>query len=67
LSYGYDIAEAHRRLAIYAEKILEGAAPGNLPWMQPTHYALTINLRTAAALRLAIPPSVLLRAEEVIR
>jgi len=67
LSYGYDIVEAHRHLAIYAAKILEGAAPGNLPWMQPTHYALTINLRTAAALRLAIPPSVLLRAEEVIR
>ena len=67
LSYGYDIAEAHRRLAIYAAKILEGAVPGNLPWMQPTNYALTINLGTAAALGLAIPPSVLLRAEDVIR
>ncbi|MCM2329318.1 MAG: ABC transporter substrate-binding protein [Lysobacter sp.] len=67
LHYGYDLVEAHRRLAIYAAKILEGTVPGNLPWMQPTNYALTINLGTAAALRLAIPPSVLLRAEEVIR
>ncbi len=67
LSYGYDIVEAHRRLATYVAKILEGSIPSTLPWMQPTRYALTINLRTAAALRLAIPSSVLLRAEEVIR
>lgn len=67
LSYGPDRADLFRRAAIYVDKILKGASPANLPVEQPTRFELVVNLRTAKALGLAIPESVLLQADEVIK
>jgi putative ABC transport system substrate-binding protein len=66
LSYGHDSNEPWRRAAAYVDKILRGASPADLPIQQPTKFELIINLRTAKALGLTIPPQLLDRADELI-
>jgi putative ABC transport system substrate-binding protein len=66
LSYGVDPIDIFRRAATYVDRILRGEKPGDLPVQFPTKFEMVVNLKTAKALGLAVPPSILVRAGEVI-
>ena len=67
MSFGPNYAEMHRRAAYFVDRILKGAKPADLPVERPTKFELVLNLKTAQALGLTIPPTILFQATEVIR
>jgi putative ABC transport system substrate-binding protein len=67
MSYGTHFEDLYRRAATYVDKILKGTKPADLPVEQPTKFALIINLKTAQALGITMPPSLLLLADEVLQ
>ena len=66
LSYGESVLAVFGRAAFLTKKILDGTKPADLPWEQPMKYSLVVNLRTAKALGLTVPPSLLLRSDKII-
>jgi putative ABC transport system substrate-binding protein len=66
MSYGPNVPELWKRAAVYVDKILKGAKPGDLPIEQPTTFELAINNRTAKAIGLTIPPSLVVRADLIV-
>ena len=67
MSYGIDLAEPFRHAAVFADKILKGTKPADIPVEQPTKFELVINLKTAKQIGVTIPPNVLARADRVIK
>jgi putative ABC transport system substrate-binding protein len=67
MSYGPDVVDNFRHAATFVDRVLKGAKTADLPFEQPTRYVFAINLKTAKTLGLAIPPSLLARADEVIQ
>ena len=67
MAYGPNISDLYRRAATYVDRIARGATPADLPVEQPTKFELTINLRTAKALGLTVPQSLLLQADQIIQ